>query len=68
MPQYKVTVIGGESSVECCCQPPVAKQLSHEEVEAHLKTMGTQGWTLNFVQMFPGSGTVGSSYYYIWEK
>tara|TARA_B100000029_G_scaffold339369_1_gene331580 strand:- start:460 stop:663 length:204 start_codon:yes stop_codon:yes gene_type:complete len=67
MPQYKVTVIGGESSMECCCQP-VAKSLSQEEVEAHLNSMGKDGWTLNFVQMFPGTQQTGAQYYYIWEK
>ena len=68
MPSYKVTVIGGESSAECCPCQPVAKTLTQEEVEAHLNSMGGQGWNLNFVQMFPGSQQTGATFYYIWEK
>ncbi len=66
MTQYKVTVIGGESSMNCC--QPVAKPLSQDEVEAHLNAMGTQEWKLSFVQMSPGSPQMGTLYYYIWEK
>ena len=66
MPNYKVTVIGGGSSMVCCS--PTANALSHEEVEAHLNEMGGQGWNLNFVQMSPGSQQSGATFYYIWEK
>ena len=67
MVSYKVTVIGGETSAGCPCQP-TAKTLTQEEVEAHLNSMGDQGWSLNFVQMFPGSQQAGATFYYIWEK
>jgi|TARA_Y100000996_G_scaffold300541_1_gene238230 hypothetical protein len=66
MTQYKVTVIGGESSMNCC--QPVAKPLSQAEVESHLNSMGSEGWKLNFVQVSPGSQQIGTMYYYIWEK
>ena len=67
MPNYKVTVIGGKTSAACPCQP-TAENLTQQEVEAHLNSMGDQGWSLNFVQMFPGSQQAGATFYYIWEK